>query len=116
MTASKAIMADLDKLDDVIRQNVQRVAGGGDVPRVTPAVEGPVRNPHGSARPVAAQTMSTKIGPHRNGSIHDTQAPSTSGSTKPAHTWPAPTPFKAESGLARPGRLGSMPSKVAPGR
>jgi hypothetical protein len=44
------------------------------------------------------------------------KAPPTSGSTKPAHTWPAPTSFKAESGRAVAARLGTMPSRTGPGR
>jgi hypothetical protein len=111
MTASKAILGDLDKMNLSIAENVRRVADGGDVPRVTPTVEGPAKNPRGANRPVAAQTMSAKIGSHRDVTRPSPKAPPTSGSKPPAD-WPTNSE-SFSSGLARPGRLGTMPSKTA---
>jgi hypothetical protein len=104
--ASKAIMADLSKLDDVIRANVKRVSSS-DTASCTP---------DGANPPVTQQDMSKKIGRHLTTSIPDTTAPPTSGATKPLNT---PWPTNSEtfsSGLARPGRIGTMPSFKAPSR
>jgi hypothetical protein len=70
------------------------------VKNITPCVSGPARNPRGANRPVAAQTMSAKIAPMTRNSLPNPVAPPTSGSTKPAHTWPKP--------------IGSLPSDRAP--
>jgi hypothetical protein len=104
--ASKAIMADLSKLDAVIRQNVRRVATS-DLDAATAK---------GASRLIGQVTMPNKIGAHRNVSRPDSQAAPTGGSTKPAHTWPAPTHGPFASGMARPGRIGTMPSLKTPPR
>jgi hypothetical protein len=70
----------------------------------------------GASRRLPAVTMSTKIGPHRDVARPSPMALPRSGTTKPAHTWPAQMPFKAESGLAKRGAIGSQPSTKAPSR
>jgi hypothetical protein len=105
--ASPNILSDLAKLNSNQRAEIKRVAGA-DLTGSSPL---------GASRVLPARDMDLKV-------VSETQhfntpspnAPPTSGSTKPLNTpWPT-NPCKLESGLARPGRLDSMPSRVGPSK
>jgi hypothetical protein len=105
--ASQQILSDLDKMDDRHASEIRRVAGA-DLTGSSPLGASRVL----PARDMARKMVSGTVIANRPSPI----APPRTGSTKPPHTWPAPTAFKTESGLARPGRLGTMPSRDAPRR
>jgi hypothetical protein len=102
--ASPNILNDLDKINPDHAAEIRRVASSHTTSTTI----------LGANRPAPVRDWVRKIGPHREVTRPDPKARSTSLTTKPPHTWPAPTPFKAESGRAVPGRLGSMPSKTSP--
>jgi hypothetical protein len=105
MHASKAILSDLQKLDQVHRAEIKRVAG----------LDTDSATPDGANCGPPVVDMSRKISAHSAPGIHDTTAPSTSRPKAPPANWPS-NPIRTSSGLARPGRIGSMPSKVGPSR
>jgi hypothetical protein len=102
MHASELILGDLQKLDPETRAEIRRVAGadlGGS------SVAGADRSlPAVGMRPIA---------PSRTVSRPAATMPV--GSAKPAADWPT-TRSQLASGLARPGRLGTMPSHEGPSR
>jgi hypothetical protein len=68
----------------------------------------------GANRDVSVRDWATKVRPHRRGQIHAPEMPASSG--KPKADWPAPTHGTFSSGMARAGKLGTMPSKDTPSR
>jgi hypothetical protein len=102
--ASPNILSAADKLDPTIAANLRRVA----------TADTGSSTPKGANRPAGQVDMARKIGPHRTTSIPDTRAPSTSGPAKQPHSWPPPTKFTPQSGIAKKAAIGSMPSRVGP--
>jgi hypothetical protein len=103
--ASDAILGDLAKLNPDHRAQIREVAGSNTTSTTI----------LGANRPAPVRDWVRKIGPHREVTRPDPKAPPTSGSTKPSHTWPAPTTHGAfSSGTARRGKLGTMPSREGP--
>jgi hypothetical protein len=106
--ASPNIPSDLDKLNPDHAAEIRRVASS-NVNSTTVK---------GSARPMPFVDKTLKV---RSETVIANRpspiAPSTSLTTKPLNT-PSPTPTHGPfaSGMARAGRLGTMPSKTAPSR
>jgi hypothetical protein len=67
----------------------------------------------GASRRLPAVDMALKVLPSRALPEPTSEMPASSG--KPPADWPT-NPCKLESGLARPGRIGTMPSTDTPSR
>jgi hypothetical protein len=102
---SDGIAGDLDKLNPDHRAQIRQVAG----------LDLDAATPKGANRDPGAVDMNRKIGPHRDVARPDPNPPPM-GSGKLKADWPAPTHGTFSSGMARAGRLGSMPSDKAPPR
>jgi hypothetical protein len=100
---SNGIAGDLAKLNPDHRAQIREVAGRDTTS--TPIL--------GANRPAPVRDWVRKFGPRRHDPLPPPEMPR--GPQKPAHTWPAPAPFKAESGRAVPARF-TMPSRTGPGR
>jgi hypothetical protein len=102
MHASKPILADLGKLNAHHAAEIRRVArsdlGGSNL--------------RGAERPMSAVGMRPVA---LSRAVSRPAATMPAGSAKPAVDWPT-TSGTLSSGLARPGRLGSMPSHEGPRR
>ena len=106
MKHASNILNDLDKMSPAIADEIRKVAGSD-------TTSTPIR---GANRDAGAIDMNKKVGPHYDVTRPPAKAPPTTGSTKPAHSWPAPTRGTLGSGLARKSAIGSMPSRTGPSR
>jgi hypothetical protein len=104
--ASPNILSDLDKLNPDHAAQIREVAGR-DTTSTTIL---------GANRPAPVRDWVCKIRPHRTDGQPNFIAPPRTGSTKPPHSWPPPTKFTPQSGIAKKAAIGSMPSRVGPSK